>query len=199
MNKIVAVITLLIMMGQTFAENNWKLEKNENGIKIWNRKKENSALKEFKAIMILNTTPENLINFFKNTTLYDKWMYKVDDGSVKVIKRINSDDYYTYMTISAPLIKTRETITHMVFHSKDDEGNTTITLDGAPTLLPKNNNYVRINDTKGYFKIIPIGNGKVELVHQAWASPGGSIPDFLANISSVDCPYYMFTKIKSLL
>ena len=29
---------------------------------------------------------------------------------------------------------------------------------------------------KTYFKIVPLGNGKVELIHQALSSPGGGNP-----------------------
>lgn len=186
-------------LSHSFAEEAWRLEKDKDGIKVWNRRTPNSALKEYRASVVLQTSMDKILAFLKNTSLYDKWMYKVDEGSVKVIKRNNENDYYTYMTISAPLIKSRETITHMVFNAPDAKGAILITLDGAPTLLPKNDKYVRIEKTKGFFKITPLGNGKVEFLHQAYGSPGGGIPDVLANLSSVDCPFYMLTKVKSLL
>ncbi|MFN8295347.1 MAG: hypothetical protein U0T69_04085 [Chitinophagales bacterium] len=191
--------SLLLNISYAFSEEAWKLEKDKDGIKVWNRKTPNSSLKEFKVSTILQITPEKLIAFLKNTSKYDKWMYKVDAGSVKVLKKNNENDYYTYMTISAPLIKTRETITHMVFNPQDTKGTILINLDGAPDLLPLNDKYIRIQKMKAYFKIVPLGNGKVELIHQAYGSPGGGIPDVLANLSSVDCPFYMFTKIKELL
>lgn len=190
---------LTLQASTTMAETAWKLEKDKEGIKIWNRKNEGSSIKEFKVTTILNTTPEKLLAFLKNTSLYEKWMYKVDQGSVKVIKKVNENDFYTYMTISAPFVKTRESISHMVFMPADNKGIILINLEGAASLIPKNDKYVRIPKVKAHFKIVPLGNGKVELTHQAYAEPGGSIPDALANISSVDCPYYMFSKIKSLL
>lgn len=199
MKQVVFSIFTFLLLHSTHAQSNWQLEKNKDGIKIWNRKTESSALKEFKVSMVLNTTPEEVIEFLKKTSLYDKWMYKVNKGSVKVIKKVNNDDYYTYMTISAPFIKSREAITHMVFQPTDSKGVTMINLDGAPNLLPKNNTYVRVDKMVAYFKITPLGNGKVELTHQALSSPGGNIPDALVNLSSVDCPYYMFTRIRELL
>lgn len=199
MKSFFLLISTVLLVNFSYAEEAWKLEKDKDGIKIWNRKTPNSSLKEFKVSTILQISPEKLLTFLKNTTLYEKWMYKVDAGSVKVIKKNNENDYYTYMTISAPLIKTRETITHMVFNTADNKGVILVNLDGTPDLLPKNDKYVRIPKMKAYFKITPLGNGKVELTHQAYGSPGGAVPDVLANLSSVDCPFYMFTKIKSLL
>ena len=183
----------------THAEEAWKLEKDKDGIKVWNRKTPSSSLKEYKATVILNSTVDKLITFIKNVSLYDKWMYKTDEGSPKIIKKVTDNDYYTYMTISAPLIKSRESITHMVIYPKDSKGAVLVTLDSAPDLLPKNDKYVRILKSKGYFKITPLSNDKVEFTHQAYGSPGGGIPDVLVNLSSVDCPFYMLSKIKSLL
>lgn len=194
----ILLTTLTLVSMSSFAQDGWKLEKDKNGIKIWNRKSTGSNLKEFMVSTVLQTTPEKLVDFLKNTSNYDKWMYKIDQGSVKVIKRNNDNDYYTYMTVTAPFIKTREAITHMVFNPQDSKGNILITLDGTPNLLPLNDKYVRIPMMKAYFKIVPLDNGKVELIHQVASAPGGTIPDALANLTSVDCPYSMFSKIKQL-
>ncbi len=199
MKSFFLIISTILIANFSYAEEAWKLEKEKDGIKVWNRRTPNSSLKEYKASVILQNTPEKVLAFLKNTSLYEKWMYKVDAGSMKVLKKVNENDYYTYMTISAPLIKSRETITHMVFNPADSKGVILVTLDGAPDLIPKNDKYVRVTKTKGYFKIVPLGNGKVEFIHQAYGSPGGGIPDALANLSSVDCPFYMLSKVKSLL
>ncbi|MCC6515258.1 MAG: hypothetical protein IT275_02785 [Chitinophagales bacterium] len=193
------MLSLTLLATSTFAQENWKLEKDKNGIKVWNRKVAGTAIKEFKVSTIINTSTEKMLAFLKNTAKYDQWMYKVDEGSVKVLKRVSDNDYYTYMTISAPFIKTRETITHMTFNSQDAKGAILINLDAAPNLLPLNDKYVRIPKMKAYFKIVPLGNGQIELIHQALGSSGGSIPEALINLTSVDCPFYMFTKIKSMI
>ncbi|HMZ33938.1 MAG TPA: hypothetical protein PKX89_04460 [Chitinophagales bacterium] len=198
-NYVFLLLSLTLLATSTFAQENWKLEKDKNGIKVWNRKVAGTAIKEFKVSTIINTSTEKMLAFLKNTAKYDQWMYKVDEGSVKVLKRVSDNDYYTYMTISAPFIKTRETITHMTFNSQDAKGAILINLEAAPNLLPLNDKYVRIPKMKAYFKIVPLGNGQIELIHQALGSSGGNIPEALINLTSVDCPFYMFTKIKSMI
>ncbi|HMW12881.1 MAG TPA: hypothetical protein PKE09_06895 [Chitinophagales bacterium] len=198
-NYVFLLLSLTLLTTSTFAQENWKLEKDKNGIKVWNRKVAGTAIKEFKVSTIINTSTEKMLAFLKNTAKYDQWMYKVDEGSVKVLKRVSDNDYYTYMTISAPFIKTRETITHMTFNSQDAKGAILINLEAAPNLLPLNDKYVRIPKMKAYFKIVPLGNGQIELIHQALGSSGGNIPEALINLTSVDCPFYMFTKIKSMI
>lgn len=181
------------------AEESWKLEKDKNGIKVWTRKTPNSQLKEFLVSTTLNTTPERMVSFLKNVPQYDQWMFKVQPGSSKILKKVSDDDFYTYLIIDAPLIKSRESISHMVFKEPDAKGNIIISFEGAPNLIPLNDNYVRIPVIKAYFKIDPIGNGKVQLTHQAFSSPGGTIPDFLVNMGAVEAPFYMFSKIKEMI
>ncbi len=181
------------------AEESWKLEKDKNGIKVWTRKTPNSQLKEFLVSTTLNTTPERMVSFLKNVPQYDQWMFKVQPGSSKILKKVSDDDFYTYLIIDAPLIKSREAISHMVFKEPDAKGNIIISFEGAPNLIPLNDNYVRIPVIKAYFKIDPLENGKVQLTHQAFSSPGGIIPDFLVNMGAVEAPFYMFSKIKEMI
>ena len=155
--------------------------------------------KEFKGTTILYITTENLIAFIKNYKLFDKWMYKVNEGSVRLVKKITDNDYYVLMTMSAPFIKSRESITHFRFNAPDNKGAILINLDAAPNLLPLNDNYIRIPRMEAFFKLVPLGNGKIEFTHFASSSPGGSIPDAIANWGAVDAPYYMLEKLKELL
>lgn len=193
-----AISILSISYSLANAETDWKLEKDNDGIKVWTRKGQNSNLKEYKASTILQTTTDKLVSFFKNYKLFDKWMYKVDEGSVKLIKKNNDNDFFIRMTMSVPLIKSRESLTHFVINPPDDKGAVIINMDAAPDILPKNDNYVRIPKMKGYWRFMPLGNGKVEVVHQALSSAGGSIPDSLANLGIVDAPYSMLEKLKGI-
>lgn len=195
----VIVSMLFIHESIASAEESWKLEKDKNGIKVWTRKTPNSQLKEFLVSTTLNTTTDKLISFLKNVPQYDKWMFKVQPGSSKILKKVTDDDFYTYLIIDAPLIKSRESISHMVFKEPDAKGNVIISFDGAPNIIPLNDNYVRIPVIKAYFKIAPLENGKVQLTHQAFSSPGGTIPDFLVNMGAVEAPFYMFTKLKEMV
>lgn len=179
-------------------ESDWKLEKDQNGIRIWTRKAQNTNLKEYKAAVILRTTPEKVVSFLRNYKLFDKWMYKVDEGSVRMVKKNNENDYYIRMTISVPLIKSRESLTHFIFNAPDEKGAVLINMEAAPDILPKDDNYIRIPKMKAFWMIIPIGNGRVEVINQALSSAGGSIPDALANLGIVDAPYSMFEKMKAL-
>jgi hypothetical protein len=196
---LLAIFSMSLSLSLGSAATAWKLERNKDGIKVWTRKPENSTLKEYRATAVLSTTIDKLVAFFKDYSKFDQWMYKVDEGSVRLVKKVNDDDYYIQMIMSAPLIKSRESITHFVFKNPDNKGIVFITLDAAPDILPANDKYVRIPQMKGYWKFVPVGNNKVEVTHQAITSAGGTLPETLANLGIVDAPFSMLEKLKEML
>ncbi|HUM52509.1 MAG TPA: hypothetical protein PK431_11870 [Chitinophagales bacterium] len=183
----------------SFAEENWKLEKNKDGIKIWTRKPANSNLKEYQGNAIIQTSVDKLVAIFKNPKTYQKWMYKIPEGGIKVIKKVNDNDFYVQIIMSAPLIKSRESLVHLTILPADDKGCVLVNMEGAPTLLPPNDNYVRIEKMKAFWKFVPLPNGKVEVTHQALSSVGGNIPDAFVNLAIADAPFSMISKLKEMV
>jgi len=194
-----SLLFIIISYTSFSAEPVWKLEKDKDGIKVWTRKQISSNLKEYKAIATIQTSVDKLVSFLKNYKMFDKWMYKADEGSVKLVKKVNDNDFYIRMTLSAPLIKSRESITHFIFNTPDTKGAVIITLETTPDLLPLNPDYVRVPKMKGFWKLTPLENGKVEIYHQAPIVAGGSLPDAMANLGAVDAPFGMLSNLKSML
>ena len=174
----------------------WKLEKDKDGIKIWNRRQVNSNLKEYKGVVVVQSSIEKLITFFRNYKMYEKWMYKVDEGSAKLIKKVSDDEFYVRVTMSAPLIKSRESVTHFTINKPDAKGVVMVNLETTPDLIPLNRDFVRIPKMKGYWKFVPLENGKVEITHQAPIIAGGYIPDAMANLGAVDAPFSMLSDLR---
>ncbi|MBK8353127.1 MAG: hypothetical protein IPL21_16145 [Saprospirales bacterium] len=183
---------------QLTAQEKWKLEKDKDGIKVWTRKIENTKLKESKVTGIVNANIEKVIDLLRDYKNHEKISYKVDIGSGKLVKKVSDNEFYTYITASAPLIKRRDLITHFTI-KPDASGAYYIVAEAAPKLMPENENNVRIHKMKATWKISPISENKTEIIEQAFTDPAGTIPDLLVNISSVDAPFYMMTKMRELV
>ncbi len=199
MKKIILIFLYSFLSYSTvFAQGNWKLEKDKDGIKVWTRKQANSNLKEYKGVMVIPADMDNLITFFKNYKLFEKWMYKTDAGSAKLVKKTNDLDFVIRLTMSAPLVKSRESVTHFLINAPDAKGMVMINLNTVPDLLPPNNDYVRIPKMSGYWKLTPVDDAKIEITHQAPVVAGGSLPDVMANLGAVDAPYSMLANLRKL-
>ncbi len=190
-------VLVISILGNLQAQNDWALEKDKNGIKVWTRKRPNSSLKEYKGVTIINATVDELVEIFKNTKLHDQFLYKAQPGSVKVVKKNSDDDFYTYMIVNAPIVKDRDVVTHYKLTKDSKTGIATFELEAAPNLVPINSDYVRVPEMKGYWKFISKGNS-TEVIHQAYSLTGGNIPSGLANSAAVDTPFSMLSKLKNL-
>ena len=200
MKNIISTLLFIFLSYSTiFAQGNWKLEKDKDGIKVWTRKQANSNLKEYKGVMVIQSNMDKLVTFFKNYKLFEKWMFKTDPGSFKLLKKISDNEFVIRLTMSAPFIKTRESITHLTINQPDNKGEVLINLVTVPDFIPLDNNYVRIPKMNGYWKLVPLENEKIEITNVASANAGGSIPDGLVNMSAVDAPYSMMQKIKGFI
>ena len=200
MKVISSVMMFLFSISLVMAQENWVLEKEKNDIKVFNRKLEGSKLKEYKGMVTVKASIDQVLKIFKDITRHEKFIYKAKPGSPKVVKRISENDFYTYMVIEVPWpATTRDVVTHYVVNKPDDKGVVTIDVEAAPKLVPEVSGMVRVPMMKGFWKFIPLKDGKIQIVHQAHSSPGGSVPEGMANTASVDTPFTMLTKLRELL
>jgi hypothetical protein len=200
MKGISTLLVFFFTATMLFAQENWILEKEKNDIKVFNRKLEGSKLKEYKGMVTVKATMDQILKIFKDVSRHEKFIYKAKPGSPKVVKKISENDFYTYMVIDVPWpASTRDVVTHYVVNKPDDKGVVTIDVEAAPKLVPEVSGMVRVPSMKGYWKFIPLKDGKIQIVHQAHSSPGGSVPEGMANTASVETPFSMLTKLKDLL
>jgi hypothetical protein len=196
----ISFIIAITLFTSLFAQDNWSLEKDKDGIRVYNRKVEDSKLKEFKGVVSVKASVEQVLSYFTDIQQHDKFMYKCKKGSVKLVKKNSASDFYTYMIIETPWPATnRDVVTHYQIGKPDKHGAVLIQLEGAADLVPEVDGLVRVPKMKGYWKFTPQSNGMTEIVHQAYSSPGGSLPEGMANAASVDAPYYMLSKLRELL
>lgn len=188
-----------LSISSSFSENNWKLEKEKDGIKIWTKKRENSKLKEYKGVAIFQTSVDKLLAVFKNIKNHEKFIYKCKVGSVTMVKKNSDNEFYTYMVFEAPIVKNRDAVTYYSIGNVNPDGSVVINLEAKPNLVPAKPECVRVPEMKGYWKFTPKPNGTVEVIHQAYSSAGPGLPESLANLAAVDAPYTMLVSLKNLI
>lgn len=183
----------------SLAQGEWVLEKNIDGIKVYNRKIENSKLKEFKGTVVLNASVDDVLKVLSNYKLHDQFVYKAKKGSVELLKGTKSD-IYTYMVINTPWpASNRDVVTHYHINAPRKDGSVRIDVKSVNGMKPEQSGIVRVEEMKGYWELIPLSKGKVEVTHQAFSKPGGRVPDGLANAASVSAPYDMLESLKKIV
>lgn len=174
------------------------VEKDKNGVKVFTRKIEGSALKEFKGVTTIKTSLMSLVALMDDTDAYPQWLYNVT--SAKLVQKINLKERVTHTVIHAPWpVSDRDTVTYSKIVQDKKSKVVTIYLKGVPNQYPAQAGKVRVPALKGFWQFIPNKNGYVTVIYQVHSEPGGSIPDAIANSTTTDIPYNTLLKMHQIV
>jgi len=196
--KSIAILAFITMMACTelFAQN-WDLAKNKNGVKVYTRKVDGYKLKEYKGEAIIKVSANKVLGLLTNVNAYTKWM--PDCTQSKLLRKVSETELYQYTVTDAPWpVTDRDNIALMTI-KRQSSGAIRLDLEGKPDYMDKNDKYVRVPQLTASWELIPQGDGSTKVVYQGLASPGGSIPDWLANSFVVDTPFNTLVNMREYL
>ncbi|MGB1205918.1 MAG: START domain-containing protein [Chitinophagales bacterium] len=172
----------------------WELAKEKNAIKVYTRTSSSSTLKDSKAMVSLPVNPSKVIEFLNDFDNYPTWMHKC--SKAKLLKKASDMEYYVYMVIDSPWpVSDRDLISHVTATEKSD-GTIILDMKSAPDFIPKKDGIVRITDFEGFWKIMPTKQHNVDLIYQFHTDPAGNIPNWMANSTAVDIPFFTLENMK---
>ncbi len=180
------------------AATEFTLEKDKNGVKVFTRKIEGSALKEFKGVTSIKTSLMSLVALMDDTDAYTRWLHNVT--AAKLVQKMNLKERVTHTVINAPWpVSDRDTVTYSKIVQDKKSKIVTIYLKGVPSQYPAQAGKVRVPALKGFWQFIPNKNGYVTVIYQVHSEPGGSIPDAIANATTTDIPYNTLLKMHQIV
>ena len=177
-------------------DDEWKVQKDDDGIIVYSRKDKISGNIEFKATSIYRTNVDTLLKVFQDIEGYTRWM--ADVRVSKVLKKVDSTEHYLYMETEVPWpLKNRDIIFYQNIIRTDSS--IKITLEGKSNYIAYKEGIVRIEYAKGYWEFIPLANNEVRVIYQLGADPGLNIPDWILNLFIVDGPFETLSNLKGLV
>lgn len=176
----------------SFSQNEWDLKKEDSHIKIYTRDASNSALKEFKAVTILDTDSKYILEELLTAPDY----YEDCEPNISYyVKKLNENQhvFYAYKDLPWP-IKDRDIITLL---SVKEINSTTVklTLESLPNELPEKNKTIRVKKLMGHWLLEEM-DGKTKVTQQLFLNPEGSLPPFIINSLLIKGPYKTFKDLR---
>ncbi len=183
--------------GTLLAQSAWKLEKDQNGVKVYVRTVANQPMKESKAIVQFSSTPEAVLEVIFDFPRYGEWVPRVINA--REVERNGDSEIISYSLNDSPWpVSDRDLVLRNTIKRASD-GSVTILLKGLSGKVPEKSGIVRMTLYEGFYQISPKGNGQVEVVYQALFDPAGSIPAWMANMAVVDTPYDLLMGMRKKL
>lgn len=191
-----STVAIGLLMGQpSLAQEDWSLAKDAEGIRIYVRNVEGSPLREFRGETQLKATPDDVVKVLRDADAFRKWM---PDVAASELLKVTDTEQFHYLDNKAPWpVSNRDGVYHFTY-VKAGDGTVIIRVEAVPDYAPLREGKVRIPQANGQWKLVPSAEG-VNVTYHMHASPGGSIPSWLANQTVVDTPYGTLKALRGYL
>jgi len=166
----------------------WKLRKDDTGVRIYTRSVAGSPFEEFRAVVTISqTSVTNVLDIITDVKNYP--INFPNCGSAAVLLQKDKYDDIHYITIDTPWpVKKRDAIY---------EASTSISPNGKHAevkLVPRGDytkekaEFIRVYNGRGFWELDEVSNNTIQVVYQFHADPGGEIPAWIANAVIVSNP-----------
>ena len=188
MSSIVFIVSL-----SSLAHGKWELEKNANGVQVFTRDNENSAIKEFKAIATVFADRLDIARCVARVTDYPNWF--PDCGESRIIDIISPTKRKTYYRVDLPWPAT-DRYCYMIMHVETDNDKQETTIHFNDTDGDEVSDCVRMASANGFWKMTTLDEKKTKVVYQFISDPAGSLPAWIINMFIVDNPFDALVALK---
>lgn len=192
--KTLLLFLIVLVCTYSSAREEWKLERNKNGIKVYTRSVSGSDIREFKALTTFNAPRLKIAEVLTRITDYQNWFPDVTDS--RVLRIINSRERIIYYRVDVPWpAADRDCVMHLKVIPNEAKGETLLTMVDKNDEMPYLPGVERMAKVDGYWKLSTIGE-KTNIHYQFLADPGGNLPDWLVNMFLVDGPFDTVSALK---
>jgi hypothetical protein len=186
-------LSILFVHAQKTSE--WKFVKNENGIKVYNKKE--GKLDDVKIETVFDCKISTLTEAMVDVSAFPQWIYKLK--SAKVTKQVSQNQAEVYTIIDMPWpTKDRDLIVTNKISQNPKTKEVTLEDVAIPKAIPEQEDIVRIKDFYTKWVLKPSSDG----IHASYffhSDPGGDMPDFLTNLFINEGPVQSIKSLKKLI
>jgi hypothetical protein len=196
--KISLLIFFLLCVSSGFGQVNWKLTKDKDGIKVYQRDARNSSFKSIKVECTLPGNFDKLVSIINNVGQYKDWVYH--NKAASFLKRVNTYDFYYYTEAYLPWpLDNRDAVMHTRITKDSLNRFLKISSVATPNYIAQKKDKVRIRQSDINWYVTQPSSKMIHVVYTFETDPGGSVPSWLVNSFAEKGPYESFKKLGELL
>lgn len=195
-----SILSTIILFAGMMASSQtvWKLEKDNQGIKVYTGDMENARYKSIRVVCTLEGNYDKLIRILTEVENHKDWVYKTK--SATLIKKNSDLDFLYYSITSMPWpMDNRDAVVHLVINKEKLPASLIVDAKSEPTQLPKKEGLVRIPYSHASWNISMVGTDRLHIEYIFKVHPGGSLPPWMVNMFADKGPYESFKKLAEKL
>lgn len=196
--RILHIVFTSLLAVTCSAQYNWKLEKDQQGIKVYSSEIRQSAFKAIKVECVLSGNYKKLISILTDVPEMNKWIYKAKPA--KLVKQVSPQDiiYHTETETPWPL-SNRDAVIHLKINTDSLPKNLHITGRNENNLVAKIPGKVRVSYYKADWRVTMPTATTLKIHYIIELDPGGDIPGWISNMFVSKGPYETFGNLAKKL
>jgi hypothetical protein len=196
--RILTLLSFCFVVCAGFGQENWKLTKNKDGIRVFQRDAKNSDFKNIRVECTLQGSFDKLAAIINNVSGYKDWVY--NNKAASLLKRINANEFYYYTEAYLPWpLDNRDAVMHTTITRDSLDRFMKINAVAAPTYIPQKSGKVRVTQSSINWYVTNATANSIRIIYTFETDPGGSVPAWLVNSFADKGPYESFKKLAELL
>ncbi len=173
----------------------WRLVKDEAGIRVYLQQVPGSNFQAFRGVTRLRADMSRLLALQEDVSGACAWIHACSEQ--KLLGQ-QGDLSWTYSRFHSPWpVQPRDLVLQITTERAADSSVTRI-LHGVADYLPPQPGFVRVSKVEGHWILRPHPGGEVEVIYQVHSEPGGSVPAWLARSFVVDAPFNTLQALRQL-
>ena len=195
-------LILLLSMSASYAADNWRLEKEASGIKVYTRPVQGSAIREIKGELVINSSLASIMAVFDDVANYPAWNHQC--SKAYSLKKVSEYERYHYQNIKMPFpVTDRDLLIHSMTSQSGKQ--VLVKLQAAPNYCKNSSikacetinqsKHIMVEKLRGLYQLTPLNDHAVKVVWIQHTEPAGKIPNWLVNNMLVDVPFNTLKKL----
>jgi len=188
----------ILLSVNTNVNTEWKLRKEDSGVKIFTRNIAGSPFEEFRGVVIIqNTSVTGVLDVIMDVKNYPQNFPNCSSAQV-LVQKSKYDDIH-YITIDTPWpVSPRDAIYEASTSFSSDGKRAQVKLVPRGDFKAESKEFIRVHNGTGFWDLEEIAPNTVQVVYQFHADPAGEIPAWIANSVIVMNPLKTLESLRSL-
>jgi hypothetical protein len=197
--RLLAALVLMGAVDSAVAQkpSEWRVEKDENGIRIESRAVPGWDIREMRGTARFGGPLASLVAVINDPAAAPRLNELVAES--KVVQRESETRFQVYTLTKMPWpLKDRDVLTQRVIEHDAQTGVVTIADEATAGAVPEQNGLVRITRSHNRWTLTPTTDGAINIELRMLSDPAGPIPSSLINSMSVSTPLKTIAQLMTL-
>lgn len=191
------VSSLILFADQTFAQSDWELKKEEDGIKAYTRSREGIKFNEYRVETEITASLSEAMAIFKDFDVHTDLFPGTEDIEVYLDE---PDRYVTYIKFDIPFpARDRDAIFNNNLSYDPLSKTLRIDIRCLTDEYKTNPDLIQMTFCEGFWEFKDLGNGQIEVANQMIVDPAGYAPAFIVNSKTIDDPVKTLKSLRRMI